>query len=318
MRVNKLLLILLLVLVITGATLIGTMDYWPGQAGVALSVPPEKVTQKPAYFFTLGDKGQDMLSQPSAIAVDGAGRIYITDAGTFSVKIYSPGGRFLKSFGKKGAGRNGFGYPYGITVLKSGDIMVADTVNMNVRIFDKDGRYKKTVLDRSSRIKPGAMTVHNDDIYLADLAGNRIIVLDEQGKIMQEIASATMPFSYPQQMAVDKDGRIWVADSGNFVIKAVSDRGEVQAVFREGDKGVPFTMVRGVAVDTLGRLAVTDVLARQVRFFSSDGEQLFTIDGAKTPSGDFVYPSMLYIDASGKIYIADRGTGRVTVWGYRK
>ncbi|TLM97558.1 MAG: hypothetical protein FDZ75_04260 [Actinobacteria bacterium] len=317
-RLNKLILILLLILIITGATLIGTLEYWPGQAGVALSALPEKETEKPRYLYTVGDKGQGVLIQPSAIAVDDNGKIYITDAGAFNVKIYSSGGRFLKSFGKEGSGRDGFGYPYGIAALKNGDIMVADTINMNVRVFTKDGRYKKTVLDRKSRIKPGAMTGNNGRIYLADLAGNKIIVLDEQGKILQKIAPATMPLSYPQGMALDKTGRIWVADSGNFMVKAVSDKGEVQAVLREGDQGVPFTMVRGVAVDNLGRLAVTDVLARQVRFFSPDGVQLFTLDGAKTPEGAFIYPSMLYIDAGGKIYIADRGTGRVAVWGYRK
>lgn len=316
-RLNKLILILLLILIITGATFAGTLDYWPGQAGVALSALPDKPAEKPDYLLTIGDKGKGVLVQPSAIAVDGEGKIYITDAGTFNVKIYSSGGRFLKSFGKKGAGRDGFGYPYGIVVLKSGDIMVADTVNMNVRVFNKEGSYKKTVLDGKSRIKPGAMTANNGEIYLADLAGNRIVVIDGQGKIRREVDPKTMPLSYPQGMAVDKNGRIWVADSGNFMVKALSDKGEVEAVLREGDKGVPFTMVRGVAVDNLGRLAVTDVLARQVRFFSPEREQLFTLDGAKTPSA-FVYPSMLHIDASGKIYVADRGTGKVTVWGYRK
>lgn len=317
-RLNKLILILLLVLIVTGATLIGTLDYWPGQAGMALTEQPEKETEKPRYLFTAGDKGQGMLTQPSAIAVDDDGKIYVTDAGAFNVKVYSPGGRFLKSFGKAGSGRDGFGYPYGIAVLKNGDIMVADTINLNVRVFNKDGRYKKTVMDRKSGVKPGAMTVHNGKIYLADLAGNKIMVLDGQGKVLRKITPAAMPFSYPQGMALDKNGLIWVADSGNFVIKAVSDRGEVQAIVREGDRGAGFTMVRGVALDNLGRLAVTDVLARQVRFFSPEGEQLFTLDGAKAPSGAFVYPSMLYIDAAGQIYVADRGTGRVTVWGYRR
>jgi len=314
LRLNKLFLILLLIFIITGATLIGTLEYWPGQAGMALSARPEKETEKPRYLYTAGGQGQGMLSRPSAIAVDDDGKIYITDAGAFNVKIYSSGGRFLKSFGKPGPGRDGFGYPYGIVVLKSGDIMVADTVNMNVRVFTKEGRYKKTVLDQKSRIKPGAMTGHDGRIYLADLAGNQVVVLDEQGGVLGKIAPADMPFSYPQGIAVEKNGRIWVADSGNFMIKAVSDKGKVQAVFREGDKGVGFTMVRGVALDNLGRLAVTDVLARQVRFFTPEGEQLFTLDGAKTPAGAFMYPSMLYIDTAGKIYVADRGTGKVTVW----
>lgn len=318
MRVQKLLLILLLIFIITGAMLIGTLDYRSGQAGMALSILPDKVTAKPSYLFTAGDKGQGMLIQPSAIAVDQNGKIYVTDAGALNVKIYTSGGRFLTSFGQKGSGREGFGYPYGIVVMKNGDIMVADVVNKNVRLFSADGHYKKTVLDNKQGIKPGAMTGHAGKIYLADLAGSQVVVLDEQGKILRKISPAGMPLSFPQGIAVDKKGRIWVADSGNFVVKAITDEGQVAAVIREGEKGVAFTMVRGVALDNLGRLAVSDVLARQVRFFSPDGDQLFTLDGTKTQAAAFVYPALLYIDAAGRIYIADRGAGKVTVWGYQE
>lgn len=320
MQLKKLFLIIISIAVVVGAITYAA-TYIPLTASPAATILPNKTEQKPQFLLAFGNTGKGKLKQPIALATDKQGKIYVTDAGESNIKIYSPNGEFIKSFGSEGVGKKKFGYPYGIAVLPDGDLVIADSVNLNVRVFSNSGRYKRTIIDAKQETKPGSLAVDNQgQIYISDLMNHQILVINSQGKSIRKLKPALSALKYPQEVVLGQGTQeLWVADSGNFAIKRIDKKGLVTKTIKEwGNPAQSFSMVRGIGVDNLNRLMVADTVNGTIRVLTQDGRDVLSFDGQDSPVGPMIYPSYILMDRQGKIYITDRGAGLVQVWGYEE
>lgn len=87
---------------------------------------------------TLTDPGQ--FAQPTNVAVDQDGNLYVTDTLNSRIQIFDANGNFLKTFGKAGDGPGFFARPKGLAVDADGHIWVADAVQNRVQVFDQEGQ----------------------------------------------------------------------------------------------------------------------------------------------------------------------------------
>lgn len=284
--------------------------FWPREM---ITRMPSTITEKPEYLFQITGNDNNSLKEPMGITVGADQKIYIADTGNQKIKVFSSNGDFKFAFGKKGQKENEFGYPYGIVYLKNGHLLISDTINQNVREFSGAGKYIKTWINKNQNIKPGAMYQDsNGKVYISDLKNHQVVVVSNNGKMQKRINSKPEGLLFPQGLAVDKKGLIWVADSGHARIKQIDSNGLLKNIIWGTDESRPFNMVRGVAVDNLGRIVVTDTLANSVTFFSENREYLFDLKGY------FTYPMGVYVSDDGRIFIINRGSSVIQVWGYKK
>ena len=125
---------------------------------------------------------------------------------------------------------------------------------------------------------------------------------------------AAARFNTPSGIALDGAGMLYVADTGNNVIRRIAPDGAVSTVAGDGTPGyrdgpgpeARFNGPVGVAVDTRGRVVVADTYNDRVRALEPDGS-VVTIAGPAALST----PSGVTIDAAGTIYVADTGDGVV-------
>jgi DNA-binding beta-propeller fold protein YncE len=132
-------------------------------------------TGKPLFDFGKRGDGPTDLNLPRDIAVGADGLLYVVDGGNFRIQVYSPEGKFLKTFGSIGLQLGQFSRPKEIAVDADGNLYVVDTGFGNFQIFDREG---VLLLDVGSR---GGF--------------------DEPAK-----------FSLPSGIAVDLDGRVYMVD----------------------------------------------------------------------------------------------------------
>jgi len=71
----------------------------------------------------------------AGLAVDSTGNIYVSNAGSSAVKIYSQAGQLLASMGRAGSRPQEFDLPSGVWIDASDRIYVADTRNSRVQVF---------------------------------------------------------------------------------------------------------------------------------------------------------------------------------------
>jgi hypothetical protein len=79
------------------------------------------------------------LGAPANLWVEGE-KVYVSDLGAFSVRVFDRDGRYLRSIGSLGQGFGQFSRPKGVAVDRSGLVYVVDAASENVQVFDPEGR----------------------------------------------------------------------------------------------------------------------------------------------------------------------------------
>lgn len=119
----------------------------------------------------------------------------------------------------------------------------------------------------------------------------------------------------PNDVAVDADGYIYVADTGNHRIQKfdwdgrfVARWGQPPAGLGPGDGPLELAEPLGIVVDPDGNIVVLDSTTCWVKKYSPSGEYLGQWAG---PSQGMYHPRGMTIDSQGNIWIADTGRCRV-------
>ena len=234
---------------------------------------------------------------PHGVAVDGSGNSYVADTVNNTIRKITPGGVVTTLAGSAGltGGSDGsgsgarFDNPQGVAVDGSGNVYVADSNNYAIR-----------------EITPGGV--------VTTLAGGHFGSSDGTG-------SAAM-FLYPEGVAVDGSGNVYVADSNNQTIRKITSGGVVTTL--AGMAGVSgssdgtgsaarFYYPGGIAVDGSGNVYVADTYNCTIRLITPGGAvttlagtagQASSSDGTGS-AARFYYPHDVAVDGSGNVDVAD-------------
>ena len=82
--------------------------------------------------------------QPSGVAVDDLGRMYVPDASTSTVQVVSHAGQPLATWGSPGSGPGQLKSPSGVAIGRDGPIFVADAGNGRVVVFSSGGTFLRS------------------------------------------------------------------------------------------------------------------------------------------------------------------------------
>ncbi len=173
-------------------------------------------------------EGPGQLMWTSGIALDSDHNIYVTDAMTDRISVFSEGGDFLRSFGSSGDGEVQFSRPSGITIDQDDNLLVVDTMNHRVQKLRRDGRYLSEWGSEGSEPgqfwAPWGITTDADGcIYVADHLNHRIQKFDADAGFIFELGShgsGDYELDHPSDVAIDPDGDIYVCDWANNRVQA--------------------------------------------------------------------------------------------------
>ncbi len=181
----------------------------------------------------IGGEGEGRLTWASGIALDSARNVFVTDAWTDRVSVFTPEGEFVRSFGASGSGEGEFRRPSGIAIDADDEILVVDTVNHRVQRLSADGRFIAQWGRRGDGEgeldSPWGICVDADGfIYVADHKNHRIQKFAADGEFVFALGGygdGDSQFDHPSDVAVDPAGDIYVCDWANHRVQAYDAEG---------------------------------------------------------------------------------------------
>ena len=233
-----------------------------------------------------GTGASAQFNVPSGLALDTRGDLYVADTGNNRIRRVSPLGVVTTLAGQFDAGlRDGpahdaqFNGPIGVAVDATGRVYVADTYNDRIRV-----------------IEAGRVTT---------LTGGA------PGFVDGPLAEAR--FDTPSGVAVDESGTVYVADTGNDAIRAISPAGLVRTLTVL--LAEPLRAPIGITLDARGVLYVTDERGRVVEI-AEDAARVVagSQPGFRDGIGEdalFRRPAGIVSSEPGRLLVADAGNALV-------
>jgi DNA-binding beta-propeller fold protein YncE len=167
-----------------------------------------------------------MFNQPTDVAVDSNGNVYVTDGyGNSRIVKFASDGRFLQSWGKPGSGKGEFNWPHSIVIDRQDHIYVADRRNNRVQIFDTNGKF----LDQWTHVGTpmGLALAEDESLFMTEGSNNRVLEMNLEGRILGafgEKGKRTGQFDICHQLAVDADKNLYVAEVANWRVQKLVRR----------------------------------------------------------------------------------------------
>jgi hypothetical protein len=117
---------------------------------------------------------------------------------------------------------------------------------------------------------------------------------------------------YPQGIAVDETGNVYVADTYNHRIQKYNSSGAYLAQWgSRGSGNRQFLYPIGIDVDKSGNVYVVDCNNHRIQKFGSSGMYITQWGSLGSGEGQFNFPWDISVDSSGNIYIADSRNHRI-------
>lgn len=262
-----------------------------------------------SYFGDGGPATNAALNYPTGVSFDGNGNLFIADAYNARIRKVDTNGVVATVAGNGTYGYSGASgvatnvmlyYPYGVAADGAGSFFIADYGNNRIRGVDTNG-------------------------FLTTVAGT-----GSNGYSGDGGPATNAMLGFPQYLAVDSAGNLFISDNNNNRIRKVDTNGLITTVAGTGTNGYsgdggPATnaMVNypmGVAVDRTGNLFISDYMNYRIRKVDTNGI-ITTVAGNGIPgrSGDggmatnatIVNVGAVTVDCMGNLYLAEPGFNTV-------
>lgn len=257
------------------------------------------------WQYSLKEHPEISLQTMFDLAISSTEQIYVTDAQSESVYIFSAEGTLLGHWPvcpEQGLVQQ-LRHPWGIAVDSCGNVIVTDTILCKVlkyspegKLLWVDGRPDLTRAHDGLALPTFVKVDPRDQIYISDSGNRRICKLSPDGTLVGTIDLAEVPSG----LAIDAQGCLHVAEPTQCRIARFSQEGRLVARLSVSKQ---LTSINGIALLSSGHVFILDGRSKKLLVLNPKREIVATI-----PTNEASFPNDIYADEGGTVLISDAGS----------
>lgn len=289
-------------------------------AALIVSSAVHSETNRLSFLFAVnGFQSGDKFVKVVDLAVDEAHNlVFVCDVGNDTVDAFSRQGIAKFQIGKAEM----IDAPTAVAVDKSGFLYVAEEKNSKIKVLDRQNKLVRMIdvrAEAGAETVVGRMTLGRDEqLYVIDSAGQRVIVFDKDGKLKLTFGSSGSnrgQFQSIEDVATDRQGRVYVTDSTGIPVQVFDKSGKF--IYQFGTRGPleqDFIQPTGITTDRFDQVWVADSAAHKIRIYDRVGFFLASFGNYGMGEGSLFYPTHIELDNFGKVYVLERGLRRLQIF----
>ena len=200
---------------------------------------------------------------PRGLAYAADGRLFVADSANDVIRVIDANGSTVSTYAGSGASGSddgstttaSFDNPRGLALAADGRLFVADEQNQRIRVIDANGSTVSTYAGSgasgsddgstttASFANPDGLALAADGrLFVSDRGGNIIRVINANGSIVSTYAgtgafgsddgsTTTASFDNPRGLALAADGRLFVTDDRNRLIRVIDANGSTVSIY---------------------------------------------------------------------------------------
>jgi DNA-binding beta-propeller fold protein YncE len=271
-------------------------------------------------------KKRFQLLAPYGLAVDSKGRLFVADTKVGAIFIFNTENDDVELI-KHGVHAK-FGSIFGLAMDDNDSLFVSDGELHHVLVFNAKHELQAGFGDDVMKDPNGmAIDAENRFLYVADTELDQILVYDaDTYKLLRRIGTTGKAhtltdignFSKPTNVAVDKEGNLYVSDTWNDRIEVFDGEGNfIRTWGKNGDGPGDFARPKGIAIDTDGHVWVADAMLNRVQVFTPEGRLLLEMGAFGMLPGQFEALTGLTIDnKNNRVFTSEQMLGRAQMYRY--
>lgn len=262
------------------------------------------------------------MNAPCLIKLDSEGNLFVADSGNDRILKFSSGGEFLLSWGGRGNDRGKFNKPVGIAVDDNGNILVTDNQQSRIQKFTSEGEFidvwgSHVNMGGDFHVPRGIAVDADRNIYVTDgypghpKAPPRVQKFTSGGDFLESWGyegSDEHILMFPYGIAVDREGKVYVADTHNHCVQVYDSGGKHLMKLETGEKkifGSGFSSPVGIDLDNEGNIYFTNSSGLRIYRFNPLGEITAQWGDRGFEDSKFLGMSGIAVSSSGLLYVAD-------------
>ncbi|MBI4777842.1 SMP-30/gluconolactonase/LRE family protein [Candidatus Desantisbacteria bacterium] len=263
--------------------------------------------------------GVGQFSNIAGLFVNNAGTIiYVVDRDNNCIQKLDNTGKFVGLISNYSFEDGRFNSPVDIAFDSNGNMFVVDKNNHRIAKFDKTGNFianwggKSSQLELGNFDSPTGIAIdrgNKDRVLVVDCYNSRIGRFYNNGDSIDSLGAlgkGDSNFSYPQDIAIDSSGNIFVVDTANKRIQVLNRNKEFVTKWTVEDSPLDIEVIETAGVKEIYVVCHT---AHVIRVYNETGGLIRTIgeQGSDVEAGQFRFPCGIARDSSMRIYVLDRG-----------
>ncbi|MGA1795633.1 MAG: NHL repeat-containing protein [bacterium] len=255
------------------------------------------------------------LSRPQGCCLDPVtSRIYVADTENNRVMVFTTEGTAIGTFYTSRPVER----PFDIAIGPDRRIYISQIERHVVEVFDQKGVWQVSIpADKGLSLAPGRMGFdHKGRLLVNDRKGGALWLMTKEGKILEKLheLKGDTRIILLTGLAVGPTGRIHVTSAQHSPVVTILEP-EGTKFLSFGRHGAlyddSFSFPSSLALDSAGRIWVVDAFRHAIKVFDPEGKFLFNVGTFGEEPGRFVYPVDIDADRDGRMYVLEKGAGRL-------